>query len=77
MFYGREKELEQLNSILNKSEQAILLYGKRRVGKTALIKQAILSCSDKYVYYECIKDSIDVNLREFINKLSKQSNVVN
>ena len=39
-FVDREKELEYLNSEYNKKESSlIVLYGRRRIGKTSLIKE--------------------------------------
>ena len=42
MFIGREKELSQLNVELSawKRKTVVLVYGKRRVGKSTLIKEA-------------------------------------
>ena len=41
-FYGREKELRQIKEALeDKAAKAILVYGRRRMGKTTLIKEAI------------------------------------
>ena len=41
MFIGREKELKDLTSELSKSNKktAVLIYGKRRVGKSTLINE--------------------------------------
>ncbi|MDI6801716.1 MAG: ATP-binding protein [Thermodesulfovibrionales bacterium] len=40
MFINREKELEALGSAYKESKaQFIVIYGKRRVGKTELVKQ--------------------------------------
>ena len=39
IFIGREAEIKRLNSIINSEESAIIsIYGRRRVGKTALIE---------------------------------------
>ena len=43
MFIGREKELKELKESIQRDNQATLIYGKRRVGKTALIREAISS----------------------------------
>ena len=50
MFVGREKELAILNKTLKKSGNAVLIYGKRKVGKTTLIKK-YLEGSVKSVYF--------------------------
>ena len=45
MFIGREKELRQLNAELSswKRKTAVLVYGKRRVGKSTLLSEAAKS----------------------------------
>ena len=64
---GREKEINTLNQIINsKKAEFIVIYGRRRVGKTHLIQQY---CSSVDVYMECtgIKDgSIHDQLSNFI-----------
>ena len=40
MFRGREKELSELNRLYTQNLfQLFILYGRRRVGKTALLKE--------------------------------------
>jgi len=40
MFIGREKELQELNRFYSRNDfQMIVLYGRRRVGKTTLLKE--------------------------------------
>ena len=42
MFLGRKKELEKLEKALaSKGKSAILIYGRRRIGKTSLISEAL------------------------------------
>ena len=66
MFYGREKELKKLNSMYdsNKFEFAVF-YGRRRVGKTTLIREF---CKDKHaIYFVAREASGEVNLQNFSN----------
>lgn len=42
MFAGREKEAESINKTLDNKSSAIMLYGKRKVGKTTLIKEVLM-----------------------------------
>ena len=45
MFYCRERELRDLNKRYTRGEfECIIIYGRRRVGKTALINEF---CKDK------------------------------
>lgn len=40
-FYGRKKELNIINEFLSfKSQANLLIYGRRRIGKSYLIKKA-------------------------------------
>ena len=60
MFYGRKKEINLIKSIFNENNKAILIYGKRRVGKTTLIKEAIKEYDS--IYFECLEDTIEKNI---------------
>ena len=40
-FIDREKELENLNKEYKKDNSFVVLYGRRRVGKTTLIKTTV------------------------------------
>ena len=51
MFAGRENELKILNRVfLSKRQESVLIYGRRRIGKTELIKKAIEDFDGKYIY---------------------------
>lgn len=53
-FIGREAELKKLdNEIYNDDLTFTLIYGRRRVGKSELVKQAVKNKTDKVIYYEC------------------------
>ena len=42
MFYGRENEIKKLCTMLNSDGQMVsLIYGRRRIGKSELIKQVL------------------------------------
>ena len=62
MFTGREKELALLLQTLEPADAAVMIYGKRKVGKTALITEFLKRQKKRYVYYECVKDSLNINL---------------
>ena len=52
MFIGREKELATLNGLYNSDKfEFAVIYGRRRVGKTALISHFI---QDKKAIYFCV-----------------------
>lgn len=51
MFAGRENELKILNRVfLSKRQESVLIYGRRRIGKTKLIKKAIEDFDGEYIY---------------------------
>ena len=54
MFYGRETERKKLYTMFHSDGQMIsLIYGRRRIGKSELIKQALKDAGVKSIYYEC------------------------
>ena len=54
MFYGRENEIKKLCTMLNSDGQMVsLIYGRRRIGKSELIKQVLKETNIKSIYYEC------------------------
>ncbi len=70
MFFHREKELIEINDELEGISRKIVLYGKRRVGKTTLIKK-VMEGKKNYIYFECIQDVLEANLKLFKMALSK------
>ncbi len=72
MFVARDKELTLINEILAKPSGSALIYGKRKVGKTTLITEALKSSKDKTIYYECIKSSIEDNIECFVDVLVRE-----
>lgn len=54
MFYGREIERKKLHTMIQTDGQMIsLIYGRRRIGKSELIKQILKESDVKSIYYEC------------------------
>lgn len=54
MFYGRKTQKNNLLKMIDKNEQmTALIYGRRRVGKSELIKQVLRETKIKSIYYEC------------------------
>lgn len=64
MFFGRETELKKLNDMYNSEKfECAIIYGRRRVGKTTLIREF---CRDKkYIYFVAREASGEVNLANF------------
>ena len=68
MFIGRKKEIEDISKYIKKNN-ALMIYGLRRVGKTTLIKHALELNNVNYIYYECIRADEETNIRLFIDLL--------
>jgi uncharacterized protein len=57
-FYGRETELTQLSSILDRKRWFFAkVTGRRRIGKTSLIQRALSTRQDRAAFYVQIPDS--------------------
>ena len=53
-FLAREQEVRKLTASLNQPDyELILVYGRRHIGKTELIKHTCRKCSFPVVYYMC------------------------
>ncbi len=71
MFIGRENELAFLqNAYEQETGQLIVLYGRRRVGKTETLRQF---CKDKpHVFFSCTQTIDKVQLRNFSARLLQE-----
>ncbi|MCD7819097.1 MAG: AAA family ATPase [Lachnospiraceae bacterium] len=69
MFIGREKELALIQEILNQPKGSMMIYGKRKIGKTTLLTHALKDHPDKTVYYECLKAPMKDNIDGFVSVL--------
>lgn len=69
IFYGREKEKKSLERFYSRASQmAALIYGRRRVGKSELIKQSLRETDISSVYYEC-RQTTEMNNVESLSLL--------
>lgn len=73
MFVGREKELAFLEERYQRKEgQLIVLYGRRRVGKTETLRKF---CEGKqHVFYSCVECPDEQQLKNFSARMLKNSN---
>ncbi|RHP49382.1 ATP-binding protein [Clostridiaceae bacterium AF31-3BH] len=73
MFYGRKIERKKLCTMFQTDGQMIsLIYGRRRIGKSELIKQVLKETEIKSIYYECKQTTEQNNvdsLAELISEL--------
>ena len=72
MFIGREKELKALNNLYNSGKfEFAVIYGRRRIGKTELIKQFIEQ--KKSIYFMGIESNSKLNLENFSKSILEYS----
>ncbi len=73
MFIGREKELAALEKELGqwKKKTAVLVYGKRRVGKSTLIKKASESFDGIVINHLCVSSTIEGNMELLYKSVSE------
>ena len=73
MFIGRKTELQQLNTLYKQDKfQCVIIYGRRRVGKTTLINEFI---KDKdAVYFTGIESTAKDNLENFSRSIAALNN---
>ena len=69
-FIDRKKEIEALNKEYKKENSFVILYGRRRVGKTTLIREFI---KDKRAFYFFAdKQNENLQIERFKNQISEQ-----
>ena len=63
MFVGRESELKALTEFMNAAEtKAATVYGRRRIGKTTLLRKAIVDAPGKTIFFEALDGRYETNL---------------
>lgn len=63
MFIGRKEEIKEIKNALESTKiETILLYGRRRVGKSEIIKESLKNENSKIIYFECKRTSNKINL---------------
>lgn len=75
-FFGRENELKEISRAIESNRmEAILIYGRRRVGKTEIIKQAIKGLDCDVIHCECKRSSAYDNLGLISSKVAAVCNL--
>ena len=79
MFFGRKKELQELSTELTNwnKKSAILIYGKRRVGKSTLIKEAAKSFCGIVINHLCVSSTFEGNIELIYNSVSEALSLPN
>lgn len=74
-FYGRNKELKEIYDILDKNnQQNILIYGRRRIGKSFLIRKALEKYNTRNIIYQCKNISLEANLEQLTKIIREKFN---
>ena len=68
-FINREKEIETLNKEYKKENSFVVIYGRRRVGKTTLIKEFIKD--KKAFYFFADKQNEKLQIERFKNQIAE------
>ena len=76
-FIGRKEQLRKLNRAIANTDkeeamQTVLIYGRRRVGKSELVKQLLKSTTCQSIYYECKQVAEESNAQGICNILSEE-----
>ena len=73
MFIGREKELNELGTELSNwnKKTAVLIYGKRRVGKSTLIREAAKMFDGLVINHLCVTSTFEGNLNLIYKSVSE------
>ena len=75
-FIGRDNEIKKLTEAFkNDRYEGILVYGRRRVGKTEMLKEAIRRSGLTSLYYECKKVSEMSNVMGLSEVIAKTYNI--
>jgi len=68
-FIGRDEEIKKIKEMYKSAAfEALLLYGRRRIGKSELIKHSLQYFKGKKIYYEC-KQTSEKNNAESLSAL--------
>ena len=79
MFLGRNAELKAIREELSSRNRktAILIYGKRRVGKSSLIREAVSDFSGVTINHLCVQSTFEGNLELLCRSVSRELGLPN
>lgn len=78
MFIGRNEEVKEIrNAIKTNKLETILVYGRRRVGKSEIIRESLKDVQLPIVYFECKRSSSKLNLDNLTEIFSKTLSLTN
>ena len=75
-FIGRKQQLSKLIRVITSEHMSFsLIYGRRRVGKSELVKQSLKQTNAKSIYYECKQTTESNNVESICSLLSDLFNL--
>lgn len=75
-FIGRKDEQKTINYLLNNDcYQGCIVYGRRRMGKTELVKHCVLASEIPSIFFQCIESSEEENKNVLTDLISKIFNI--
>ncbi|MBQ9275902.1 MAG: ATP-binding protein [Succinivibrio sp.] len=74
-FIGRSTELKKLAQFYQGEGHLAVIYGRRRVGKSALISQSLAEFSGKTVFFTCTQRSEQLNKERLLECIAPQLTV--
>ncbi|MCP4601798.1 MAG: ATP-binding protein [Proteobacteria bacterium] len=74
MFYGRENELKQLSRAINSNRAELgIVYGRRRVGKSELLRRAVSHAKKPWIFEALEGASTKKQINHFLDQLATQT----
>lgn len=75
-FIGRKEEINLLKNAYNNDRyEGIVIYGRRRIGKSELIKESYKNLDIVSLYYECVDASEETNAKFLSEKIASTFNI--
>ncbi len=76
MFVGRKEEIEVLaNYLENDRQENIIIYGRRRIGKSELVKETLRKIEVPYIFYQAKETTIQDNVESLSRIISAHFNL--
>lgn len=69
MFYHRVEEIKAVRDFLCSDGHGMLVYGRRRVGKTTLINKALEDYDGKLVSFQCTSEDYESNCHQLVGEM--------
>ena len=72
-FIGREREIDLIDKMFKSDDlELAVIYGRRRIGKSELIKHCLLNSSINSIFYECLETTETQNVESLSDLILKK-----